>query len=127
VQVEGCEDQDVLRLHRPLFAFVVHDPPAEQLLDDGQDRVAFLVARLGAAVVRHGHPDDARLRGNQLGRRAAEHPVPHGLRDALEPAVVERVGDESAHVRVHSPGLSEEDAAVGQDGGVAVEQVLETG
>ena len=45
----------------------------------------------------------------------------------LEPAVVDRVRDEPAHVRVHPAGGAEEDAELGRNGGVAVEHVLEAG
>ena len=43
---------------------------------------------------------------------APEHPMPRGLRDAVEPALVDRIRDEPAHVRVHPPGGAEEDARV---------------
>jgi hypothetical protein len=46
-------------------------------------------------------------------------------RVAGEPSLVDPLGDEGTHVRVHPPRLGEEHAAVGGDGGVLAEQVLE--
>lgn len=50
-----------------------------------------------------------------------------GLGDALEAAVVDRVGDEAADVGMHPARAAKEDTEVGRNGGVAIEQVLEAG
>jgi hypothetical protein len=51
--------------------------------------------------------------------------LPRVVRLGLESAVVHRLRDEAAHVRVHAPRGAEEDAALGRDGRRAVEQVVE--
>ena len=45
----------------------------------------------------------------------------------MEPALVGRLGDEAADVRVHPPGAREEEAAVGRHRVLAAEEVLEHG
>ena len=103
-RLNGRDDQDVLRRHRRARRLHCPPPAAEQLVDDRRDGVALLVARLGAAVMLTGTQTMPVSAGTSPVPGPQSHPVPGGLRDALEPAVVDRLGDEPADVRVHPHG-----------------------
>ena len=75
LQVERRDDQDVPRASSA--ARRRRRPPRRRPSSSStiaDDRVALLVARLGAAVVRHRHPDDAGLRGHRARCRGSGAP-----------------------------------------------------
>ena len=61
-------------------------------------------------------------------RRCVQHEPPARVgRLGREPAVVDRIRDEAAHVLVHAPGRRQEDAAIRRHRRLPVEQVVERG
>ena len=97
----------------------------QEARDQGLDEIGLFAALLRAIFVLDRKVSQAC--GHQRGVRARRQEQRlRGVRGlGLQAGVVHRFGDETAHIRVHAKGRRQENAAVGLDGGRAVQQILQ--
>src|SRR5690606_36306300 len=89
---------------------------SQQILDRTANRSNLLDGDLGIAIVDHEHPE-------RTGRWPGSAIYSLTLRIAVadKAPLIDLVGDEVAHRRMHPPRLGKEDAAIGRYGGMLAE------